>query len=424
MRGKGQEAYRKWAPFGVEWSQYVKPVFFTALSEDFGNLSTPAIPWVSDELSRFLDENTAVLIDLPGEESVLRGLALAKRQGYRPIPLYNGVPQMQVGDLDSIVDNRGILRSLLQGADLLSKLNITLGAPPAFLIDSNRNKPSANTEDQFDNRWSLMLEDMPRAEMMRAYKINKLVIWTEGEVKEDLIPIISAYQDKGIEVFLSRGHSISRYGEFQDTAPDSGGQPFVFDEQPQNESQSQPMISVELKKNVRSFKYARNMLLFFTIFAFIQLVVMFGAADEPLIWTSPSLLWLVYLVAEDSIANMVAMALPVIYLVFYLLSRQRREFIAFAAILFTIDTIVLYAFAVSYGLYQFDFLELGTPLIFLYFLISGTIAWTRLKGVSEEEFQRVKALVIEEKKNYRGYGGYGGWRGGYRGGFGGGGFGG
>ena len=166
------------------------------------------------------------------------------------------------------------------------------------------------------------------------------------------------------------------------------------------------------------------MLLIFTIFAFVQLLVMFSATDEPLIWTSPSLLWLVYLVLEEPGANMVAMALPVIYLVCYLLSKQRRGFIALAAIFFAIDTFALYVFAIS-SVYFFDLYELGIPLFFLYFLVKGAIAWTTLRDIPEDKFNRAKQIVIEQnKRNAERAAESGGGGGFFFGGGGGGGFGG
>ncbi|MCL2828535.1 MAG: hypothetical protein FWD99_07360 [Oscillospiraceae bacterium] len=411
MENRGQDIYKKWAPFGVYWSQYAKPVLFTHMPEALGSPNALQIPWLSDELNGFLDTNTAVLIDLPGEESVLQGLAMAKRQGYRPIPLFNGVPEAQIGERKSIVDNSGMIKRLAQGADSLDQMNLALSAPPAFLLDSNRNMAVPHSDDLHDNRWSLMLEDMPRAEYMRTYQINKLVIWTDTEVKEDLLPIISAYEGSGIEVLIYRGQSLSRHGEYRDVISEPNGQ---------------TVISDDMWKNVRNFKNARYCLWIFAVFSFLQLFVMFTPIDEPLIWTSPGLLWIVYTVFQDAIANPIAVAIPVIYLVFYLLSKQKREFLTFGAIFFAVDTLALFAFAVSYGLYAFDIIELGIPVVILGFLIPGAIAWSKLRGVSDAAFQQAKKLVKEDReKNYRGFGGYAGrGRGGYRGGWGGGGFGG
>jgi len=169
------------------------------------------------------------------------------------------------------------------------------------------------------------------------------------------------------------------------------------------------------------YKTALNCLLFFSIFSFLQLIVMFGARDEPLIWTSPGLLWIVYDYLQESTANLIAMIIPAVYLALYFLSRQKREFMAVAAIFFAVDTIALYVFAINWGLSDFDLIELGVPIVILSFLIRGLIAWVRLRGVSCAEYNHLKSIVAQERKARRRSGG-GYYIGGYRGG--GGGFGG
>jgi len=409
---RSRKIYEAWAPYVVHWSRYVKPVLFTRMPElsDTPNTLPATSLLLPSEVNSLFDARTAVVVDLPGEESVLRGLALAQTRGYRPVPMFNSVPETQTGGLKSAVDNSAIITNLILGADLLPELQISPDAPPAFLLDSNRNTALPDSEDVFDNRWSVAPEDFPRADYMLAYNINKLVIWTNSETADDLTPIITAYKNADIDVLIHRGQNVSHYGERRRAS-------FI--------PVSETAISDEVKKSVCRFKTARMWLLIFSVFSFIQLFVMFSASDEPLIWTSPALLWIVYVHLAESIANIIAMVLPVVYLALYLLSNKRREAIVAAAAFFAIDSIVFLLFAISWGLGDFDFIELGIPILILFYLARGAVAWSNLRNVSDDEYSRAKAIVQKERAEHREHRGYGGrGHGGYRGGFGGGGYGG
>ena len=408
---RSREIYEIWAPYVVHWSRYVKPVLFTRMPEIPDTPEALPSPSLPGEVNSLLDARTAVIVDLPGEESVLRGLSLAKSRGHRPVPMYNSVPETQTGGLRSIVDNSTIITHLIWGADLLAKTEISPDAPPVFLLDSNRNTSHTGSEEVFDNRWTVTPEDFPRADYMLAYNINKLVIWTNGKVNDDLTPTIIAYKNAGIDVLVHRGQILSHHGEQQGFTPHA---PVI-----------ETVISDDIKRSVCHFKTARTWLLIFSAFSFIQLFVMFGQSDEPLIWTSPALLWIVYVHLAESVANLIAIALPIVYLTLYFLSNKRRGSMAIAATLFVVDSIAFLSFAISWGLYDFDFIELGIPVIILFFLIRGAIAWVNLRNVSDDVYSRTVIIVKKEREEHREYEGYGGrGRGGYRGGFGGGGYGG
>src|SRR5688572_17723477 len=88
-----QQLYDRWAPEGSIWSTWVKPVLFAKMPDVTapldGSHSAPAavdVNWAPPA-----GDGVAIVVDLPGADSVNTGLALATR-GYRPVPLYNVVP--------------------------------------------------------------------------------------------------------------------------------------------------------------------------------------------------------------------------------------------------------------------------------------------------------------------------------------------
>ena len=83
------EIFNIWAPQGVVWSDWVKPVLFACMEErDF---SVPPEPGEIPEIIFPLESDMAIVLDLPGSLGVSIGM-VAARAGYRPVPLYNALP--------------------------------------------------------------------------------------------------------------------------------------------------------------------------------------------------------------------------------------------------------------------------------------------------------------------------------------------
>ena len=84
-----QELYEAWAPARSPWSVWVKPVLFA----HYGRVFLPPAPPPGAEWSWEPpgSNRTALVIDLPGVESVGMGLRAA-RAGFRPVPVFNACP--------------------------------------------------------------------------------------------------------------------------------------------------------------------------------------------------------------------------------------------------------------------------------------------------------------------------------------------
>ena len=200
----GKELFRIWAPVGKKWTDWVRPVPFVMMSEHskIYNITDSTIVAVD-----YIDancQNTAVIVDLPGAESVKEGIALA-RLGFRPIPIFNGTVEQQ--GARATVDNQSVGVALMHGATELDKLEIEDTALPAFLLDSNRLHRFKMDVTVFDNSWDLYPQDLPSADYMVASGISKVLVVGESFSK-DLKKILYDYQKKKIEIFLT-----NRYNE-------------------------------------------------------------------------------------------------------------------------------------------------------------------------------------------------------------------
>lgn len=190
-----KEVYRIWAPDESPWSAWAKPVLFAALNEvDLRPRELPPLPelsWIPKD-----PQAIAIIIDLPGKESVLTGLALAQ-WGYRPVPIYNGSK-----DPGMIVDTEPIATTLCAGAEFLQTRTLSPQAPPVFLVDANRLSNSHLAQPgRFDNRWCVVPQDMPSADRLAQEGI-KGVLLCAASVQTDLAHILRRYQEKGLALFI------------------------------------------------------------------------------------------------------------------------------------------------------------------------------------------------------------------------------
>lgn len=160
----------------------------------------PGARTVRPEDVQWLNErrgNTAIVIDLPGEQSVARGLQLTA-QGFRPVPLFN-----TTWGSDTVVPVRDIIRGLRWGAEALPAKSLADDAPPAFLLDANRQTfIGPALPGKYDNRWLVFPQDFPSARTLREHGINAVVLWQKGRTasREDLAHVLLRWQEAGIAV--------------------------------------------------------------------------------------------------------------------------------------------------------------------------------------------------------------------------------
>jgi hypothetical protein len=212
------ELYRLWSPDDSIWSNWVKPVLFTATSQaasSFFDWRTLNVAWAPAA-----DAGAAIILDLPEAESVWFGLALAQR-GYRPVPLYNGA-----SGPSAIVNVGRIIGALQDEAESLAKLPIETNAPPVFLLDANRSAGGATVSPgRFDNRWAVFPQDFPSASFLVSHGVRAVVLAQTfaGEPQRDLAHVLVRWQEAGLEILAADARSelppdpirVSRPGHFR-----------------------------------------------------------------------------------------------------------------------------------------------------------------------------------------------------------------
>ena len=159
-------------PADVVWSAWVKPVLFAQQIMPRTDMSSPD-EWRNTDVTWAPEphDNAALVVDLPGRQSMLTGLALAAR-GYRPVPLYNACCSHS-----AVVPMEPILDLIARAAPYLAGLFLPDDAPPAFLLDADRLRGTATPRPGlFDNRWLVFPQDFPSANFLRSHAVESALL--------------------------------------------------------------------------------------------------------------------------------------------------------------------------------------------------------------------------------------------------------
>jgi hypothetical protein len=206
-----EDCYRAWAPAGARWSQWVKPVLFSFVgarliensTNDAGSKMKSVLP---------VSERSAYVLELPGPEGVYRGVELA-RHGYHAVPLYNALP-FPISEVNKDPGERSqttvaverILAALYEQTPALGLCNLSVDAPPAFLLDADRRKASNRVSPGiFDNRSVCFTTDFPSAGTLSNYGIKRVILVRESnKIEPDLLEVLLCWQQSGIDIFATR----------------------------------------------------------------------------------------------------------------------------------------------------------------------------------------------------------------------------
>jgi hypothetical protein len=223
-----EEIFSIWAPKNSVWSRWAKPVLFA-------DIDSPIVETVVLEASGEVSwappatEGTALVMDLPGAEGVLLGLAVAG-QGYRPVPLYNAVPlpfgaplvDARTGRAVAAVNVVPILSALIRCSEPLEKLRVPPTAPPAFLLDANRKGGERKMEpDEFDNRSISFTTDFPSANFLASQGIQSVLLVQKQslEPQADLAHTLRRWQEGGLSLKRIRLDPLSEPERFEVARP-------------------------------------------------------------------------------------------------------------------------------------------------------------------------------------------------------------
>ena len=160
-----------------------------------------------------------------------------------------------------------------------------------------------------------------------------------------------------------------------------------------------------IKQQAGIFEKARNNLL--AVLAFTAVNIVLTAFDAKVNFLfSASLPQFVFHLGKNfdlelgtdlfvKIGLTIAAVIIALYFVFWFLAKRQRIFILIALIFFGIDSIVLVYLIFNI---EFDFsvlMEIAFHIWILYYLINGTRAWAKLRGISYEEYQ----VILQEIKS-------------------------
>src|SRR5687767_12565574 len=125
------ELFKIWAPTTSVWSRWAKPVLFAEMDPSLA--TAPEINWPRVDIQN--ENGTAVVVDMPGDESVAIGIALAQ-DGFRPVPLFNSAAAAGAQKMAfTTVNVSAVQGMLIRGAGKLGAIQLPDNAPPAFLLD-------------------------------------------------------------------------------------------------------------------------------------------------------------------------------------------------------------------------------------------------------------------------------------------------
>ncbi|MFN7138848.1 MAG: hypothetical protein ACK4UN_05885 [Limisphaerales bacterium] len=204
---KPSDLFEMWAPPESIWSVWAKPVLFAEL-KIIHKPPTFDLPW--PEIQFNSTPGTAIVVDLPGVDSIDTGLALAAK-GFRPVPLYNSscgpfdLPQDFRLSGASLVNMEPIQRKLVDNAERIAALHLPPTAPPVFLLDSNRKGNLPPTPGKFDNRSVVFPQDFPSANFLLSHGIRQVLLLQKNgrnRPESDLAHVLLRWQEAGIQLFL------------------------------------------------------------------------------------------------------------------------------------------------------------------------------------------------------------------------------
>jgi len=196
----GEQIFDLWTPAASRWAVWAKPVLFTdlpALTEapsSSADDGPPNVDWLKS-----LTPDSVLIVDLPGSQSILYALALA-RVGFQPVPLFNCCSSSSD---EEVLPTLELREDLVRGASQLQTISLSPDARPAFLLDADRLAGRhAPSPGKFDNRWMTFPQDFPSGTFLREAGIASIILIQAYSVnpQEDLRQVFLRWQEAGLQI--------------------------------------------------------------------------------------------------------------------------------------------------------------------------------------------------------------------------------
>jgi hypothetical protein len=217
-----EEVYDAWTPREGPWSDWVKPALFTQLQRaaTSGASRDMSAPAPDTAWAPRAGDGVALVLNLPGEESIARGLALLKL-GYQPVPLFNTTAAANAA---LRIDN--LVLALADGAELVRQAASRFGpsTPPVFLLDSLRLRTLRPGPGAYDNRWMVFPQDFPSGNLLQAHGLREAMIVTDETIDNDLDHVLRRWRRTGLRLTRKRVSPNEPAAEYR---PRSGFSPSI-----------------------------------------------------------------------------------------------------------------------------------------------------------------------------------------------------
>lgn len=213
----GRELFEIWAPSESIWSQWVSPALFAQIECPQITQEAEPLGPMSAWYEAVASPDTAVIVDLPGADSIRLALSLAEC-GYRPVAIINASPGPFVPYSGSFpqsavaLDMSLLIKEICRTTPRLQGLGLATDAPPVFILDALRLKGTKPLADgMFDNRWMVFPQDFPSARLLAEKGIRRVTLVQTGNTPpaEDLSHVLLRWQEAGVEI---RAKSLSELG--------------------------------------------------------------------------------------------------------------------------------------------------------------------------------------------------------------------
>ena len=154
-----------------------------------------------------------------------------------------------------------------------------------------------------------------------------------------------------------------------------------------------------VKTQAVKFNRARNNLLAVVAFTVINLLALTFDINFMFLFSAfvPQILLIILEYALGGhIGLIVALACTTVYVLCYAMSKRWRAFILVALILFALDTIVMLGAMFLSGAFADFMFNVAFHAWILFYLITGTVAWAKLRRVTPEELKALQAEATQE----------------------------
>ena len=291
------------------------------------------------ELQAYDYDNTIVIIDLPGVESIQYGLQLFWQVGLQPIPMFNAVVGQYTDGRTDVVDNKPIIDSLAASAYVLNTNNNPPSPYASFLLDYNRDNSRFYGTDVYDNRWNITANDMPDSQYLQDANVKKVLYITKGTPHNDIAEILSTYKKSGLDV------QIYQNGNFAD---------WTWDSLSLNDLPSTPATDAPHRDMlVADHPVRRAFNAIFAVLALLSILNFFTQwnAGRPLFWSVPGAQWLIYDLVPETIGDVFLILFTAfnVILWFGIAHLKSDKMLKIGLIAFLVDLLWFFIYVINYG---------------------------------------------------------------------------